>query len=158
MSDPRKGKSIWKRFDKTKGESKVESDGKLYYRINRKRGRIETNLLEWERSWKNVKILKYPTRFANELRLGVRYNHGLVQILEANVILREVDATREYWVPTIEEQAALNAIEDEAARTLLSNQLFLIWRQGRLDENARREALNEVVGESRSSISSSLVT
>ena len=74
------------------------------------------------------------------------------------MILREVDATREYWVPTIEEQAALNAIEDEAARTLLSNQLFLIWRQGRLDENARREALNEVVGESRSSISSSLVT
>ena len=40
MSDPRKGKSIWKRFDKPKGESKVESDGKLYYRI-------ETNLLEW---------------------------------------------------------------------------------------------------------------
>ena len=71
MSDPRKGKSIWKRFEKPKGESKVESDGKLYYRINRKTGRIETNLLEWERSWKNVKILKYPTRFVNELRLGV---------------------------------------------------------------------------------------
>ena len=51
MSDPRKGKSIWKRFDKPKGESKVESDGKLYYRINRKTGRIETNLLEWERSF-----------------------------------------------------------------------------------------------------------
>ena len=144
MSDPRKGKSIWKRFDKPKGESKVENDGKVYYRINRKTGRIETNLLEWERSWKNVKILKYPTRFANELRLGVRDNHGLDQILEANVIIPEVDTAREYWVPTIEEQAALNAIEDEAARTLLSNQLFLIWRQGRLDENARRKALNEV--------------
>ena len=144
MSDPRKGKSIWKRFDKPKGESKVESDGKLYYRINRKTGRIETNLLEWERSWKNVKILKYPTRFANELRLGVRDNHGLDQILQANVILPEVDTAREYWIPTIEEQAALNAIEDEAARTLLSNQLFLILRQGRLDENARRKALNEV--------------
>ena len=49
----------------------VENDGKLYYyRINRKTGRIETNLLEWKRSWKNVKILTYPTRFANELRLG----------------------------------------------------------------------------------------
>ena len=31
--------------------------------------------------WKNVKILKYPTRFANELRLGVRDNQGLDQIL-----------------------------------------------------------------------------
>ena len=58
MSDPRKGKLIWK---KPRGEARVENDGKLHYRINRKTGRIETNLLEWERSWKNVKILKYPT-------------------------------------------------------------------------------------------------
>ena len=72
MSDLRKGKSIWKRFDKPLGEGKVESDGKLFYRIDKKTGRTVTNLLEWERSWKNVKILKYPTRFANELRLGVR--------------------------------------------------------------------------------------
>ena len=67
----------------------------------------------WERPWKNVKTLKYPTRFANELRLGVRDNHELDQILQANVILPVVDATREYWNPTIEEQAALNVIEDE---------------------------------------------
>ena len=50
----------------------MENDGKLYHRINKKtKRRAEANLLEWERSWKNVKILKYPTRFANELRLGV---------------------------------------------------------------------------------------
>ena len=71
MSDPRKGKSIWKRFDKPRGEAKVESDGKLFYRIDKKTGRTVTNLLEWERSWKNVKILKYPhalpTSYAWEL-------------------------------------------------------------------------------------------
>ena len=55
----------------------MESDRKLFYRIDRKTGRTIPNVLEWERSWKNVKILKYPTRFANELRLGVRDNpHG----------------------------------------------------------------------------------
>ena len=81
MSDPRKGKSIWKRCEKPRGEARVENDGKMYYRINRKTGRIETNLLEWERSWKNVKILKYPTRFANELRLGVRDNYYYFPIL-----------------------------------------------------------------------------
>ena len=43
-------KSIWKRYEKPRGEARAESDGKLYYRINRKTGRIETNLLEWERS------------------------------------------------------------------------------------------------------------
>ena len=72
MGDSRKGKSIWKRHDKPRGEAGVESDGKRFYRIDKKTGRTVTNLLEWKRSWKNVKILKYPTRFANELRLGTR--------------------------------------------------------------------------------------
>ena len=60
MGDSRRGKSIWKRYDKPQGEARVESDGKLFYRIDKKTGRTVTNLLEWERSWKNVKILKYP--------------------------------------------------------------------------------------------------
>ena len=35
-------------------------------------------------------------------------------------------------------------IEDLEARAARSNELFLQWRQARLDENARRKALNEV--------------
>ena len=35
-------------------------------------------------------------------------------------------------------------IEGLEARTARSNELFLQWRQARLDENARRKALNEV--------------
>ena len=72
MSDSRKGRSIWKKVERPKGEAKVENDGKLFFRINKRTGRAETNYLEWERSWKNVKILKYATRFAGELRSGVR--------------------------------------------------------------------------------------
>ena len=34
-----KGKSIWKKFEKRKGEAKVENGGKLYFRINKKTGR-----------------------------------------------------------------------------------------------------------------------
>ena len=51
-------------------ESKSEDRDKLYYRINRKTGRVESNFLEWERSWKNVKILQFPARYADELRSG----------------------------------------------------------------------------------------
>ena len=102
----------------------------MYYRLNRKTSRIETNLLDWERSWKNVKILTYPTRFANELRLGPDPGG--------------VDTVREYWTPTPEQNAELTLIEDLAGRTARSNELFLQWRQARLDENARRKALNNV--------------
>ena len=53
-----KKKSIWKTYDKSKEDYKRDDNDKLHYRINRKTGRIETNLLEWERSRKNMKILK----------------------------------------------------------------------------------------------------
>ena len=122
----------------------MESDGKLFYRIDKKTGRTVTNLLEWERSWKNVKILKYPTRFANELRLGVRENPTVQQILTSNVMLPEVDTTREYWTQTVEQNIQLATIEDQAIRATISNTMFLEWRQANLAENARRKALNEV--------------
>ena len=38
MIDSRKGMSIWKKFEKPKGDAKVQNDGKLYFRINKKTG------------------------------------------------------------------------------------------------------------------------
>ena len=112
--------------------------------IDKKTGRTVTNLLEWERSWKNVKILKYPTRFANELRLGARENPTVERVLTSNVMLPEVDTAREYWTPSVEQAIQLAAIEDQEIRTTMSNAMFLEWRQANLAENARRKALNEV--------------
>ena len=74
MGDSTKGKSVLKRYEKPRVEARTENDGKLFHRMNKKTGRVETNLLEWEMSWKNGKILKHPTRFANELPLEVREN------------------------------------------------------------------------------------
>ena len=91
-----------------------------------------------------MKILEYPTRFANELRLGERVQHDLAQILAANVMLPDVDTAREYWVPTPEQTEELNAIAARPARDARSNLMFLEWREARLAENARRKALNEV--------------
>ena len=62
MSQEQRPKSIWHRSDKPKGVMKKDEFEKLFYRIIRRTGRTETNLLEWERSWKNVKILKHPSR------------------------------------------------------------------------------------------------
>ena len=91
-----------------------------------------------------MKILKYPTRFANELRLGVRENPTVEQILTSNVMLPGVDTAREYWTPSVEQAIQLAAIEDQEIRTTMSNAMFLEWRQANLSENARRKALNEV--------------
>ena len=44
--------------------------------------------------------LKYSTRFANELRTGVRILYGVDQVLAANPILPEVDTDRERWIST----------------------------------------------------------
>ena len=85
MSGNRGSKSIWKKFKKPEAEAKREESDRLYYRINRKTGRIETNLLEWERSWRNVKILKFPARYADELRAGVRVNYTRVYAVASHV-------------------------------------------------------------------------
>ena len=122
----------------------MENDGKLFSRTDRRTGRPITNLLEWERSWKNVKILKYPTRFANELRLGVRDNPTVEQVLQANVMLPEVDTSREFWGPNADQVIELSANEDMELRAARANAMFLQWRRANLDENARRKALNEV--------------
>ena len=144
MSDGRKPKSIWRRPEKPKTEAKRDESEKLFYRINKRTGRIDTNLLEWERSWKNVKILKYPTRYANELRLGERIDHDIDRILEANPMLPEVDTAREHWIPTAEQTAELNTINPRVARDARRNEMYLTWRHAQLEENARRKALNEV--------------
>ena len=144
MGDSKRGKSIWKKFEKPRVEARTENDGKLYHRINKKTGRAETNLLEWERSWKNVKILKYPTRFANELRLGVRENPTVEDVLAENAMLPEVDVGREYWTPAPEQMIELLAIENQLVRDARQNAMFLAWRQAQQAENARRKALNEV--------------
>ena len=144
MSGKSGSKSIWKKYKKPEGEAKREEQEKLYYRINRKTGRIETNLLEWERSWRNVKILKFQARYAEELRAGVRANPTIEQILEANVMLPDVDTTREYWIPSPEQAAELAAINPRAAQDARRNEMFIAWRQAQLLENARRKALNEV--------------
>ena len=144
MSEGRKSKSIWKRHERPKTEAKRDESEKLYYRINKKTGRIETNLLEWERSWKNVKVLKYPTRYANELRLGERILYDVDQILAANPMLPEVDTARDLWVPTPEQVAELNTINQRVVREARRNEMYLDWRHFQLEENARRKALNEV--------------
>ena len=50
MSEGKRPRSIWKRYEEAKVEAKKEDSEKLYYRIGRKSGRVETNLLEWERT------------------------------------------------------------------------------------------------------------
>ena len=122
----------------------MENYGKLFSCTDWRTGRPITYLLGWERSWKNVKVPKYPTRFANELRLGVRDNPKVEQVLQANVILPEVGTSREYWRPNVNHEFELAAIEDVELRAMSANLIFLERRSANLEENARRNALNKI--------------
>ena len=91
-----------------------------------------------------MKILKYSTRFANGLRTGERENHTVQEILDNDMMLPDLDATREIWIPTVEQTAALTAIEEAGQRAAAENAMFVAWIRVTLEENARRKALNEV--------------
>ena len=136
-------KSKFSKGKKPEVESKREDGDKLYYHINRKTGRVETNFLEWERSWKNVKILQFPPKYAEELRSGHRREHTAEQILARNVMLPEVDTAREFWLPTPEEAEQLEGL-NARQRAAKKTEFYLPWRQAGMLENARRKAQNEI--------------
>ena len=122
-------KSKFSNGKKPEVESKREDDDKLYYRINKKTGRSETNYLEWERSWKNVKILQFPAKYAR--------NRGLSSILARNRMLPEVDTDRDSWLPTAEQTMELEVLNTRP-RAIKETEFYLAWRQARLQENATR--------------------
>ena len=126
-------------------EAKKEDSEQLYYWINKKTGRIDTNLLEWESSWKNVKILLYPTRYAEELRTGVRNQANEEAVLAELQILPEIDTTRQFWRPTPEGAAELAAISQRGPRSVRRDEMFFAWRAARLAENAEIKRQNEIV-------------
>ena len=71
-----------------------------------------------------MKILKYATQFAGELRSGVREHPTVEEILAANAMQPEVDTAREFWIPSPEQAASLVAIEDVGARATTENTMF----------------------------------
>ena len=144
MSEGKRSRSIWHRSDKPKGETKKDESEKLFYRINRRTGRTETNILEWERSWKNVKILKYPSRYGEELRSGVRNLGNGGEELAALQILPELDVAREFWRPTAEQVEILAGIAQRARKDAMRDDMYFAWRAPRVEENARIKRLNEM--------------
>ncbi len=144
MSHGKRSKSIWHRSDKSKSETKKDESEKLFYRINKRTGRTETNLLEWERSWKNVKILKYPSRYGEELRSGVRnLGNGEEELAELQ-ILPELDVAREFWRPTPEQVEILAGINPRVRKDAARDDMYFAWRAPRVEENARIKRLNEM--------------
>ena len=145
MSDGKKTRSIWKRYDKAKEEAKKNDSELLYQRINGKTGRVDSNVLDWERSWKNVKILRYPTRYAEELRSGERKQANEEEVLAGLQILPEDDTAREFWRPTPEEAAELATINQRDPRDARRDEMFFAWRAARLVENAEIKRQNEII-------------
>ena len=118
---------------------KREDNDQLYYRINRKTGSVETNILERERSWKNVKILQFPARYAEKLRSGQKGLYTVEQILARNVMLPDVDTDRECWTPTPEQATELASLSARAKENKES-EFYLPWRSRRLVSIWRRRS------------------
>ena len=147
MSGEDSRRNIWrvqKRGHKVIKPVDEEKNGLLYMRMNRKTGRMETNILEWERKWKYVKITEYPAEYADQLRTGVRVAHDRATILAPFNLEPEKDTAFEHWVPTAAQTTELAAIRNEAQHDRREKELFLEWRGERLTENAMIRTQNEI--------------
>ena len=77
--------------------SEDEKSSQLYFRMNRRTGRMETNLLEWERKWKSIKITEYPAEYAETLRTGVMEDFDREAILAPFVLESEMMLSMPSW-------------------------------------------------------------
>ena len=82
-------------------------------------------------------------KYAEELRSGQRAEYTVEQILARNRMQPEVDTDREFWLPTAEQTAELEAL-NARPRAIKETEFYLAWRQARQQENARRKAQNEI--------------
>jgi hypothetical protein len=83
--------------------------GQLKYRVGR--NGIESNILEWLRSWKDYKITEFPTEFRDCLRSGIRKEYNMDQEIEEYAYEPEKPIGKDYWVPTREEFDRLGRLE-----------------------------------------------
>ena len=70
----------------------------------------------------------------------MRDNPTVEQVLQANVMLPEVDTSREFWGPTADHVIELSAIEDMELRAARANAMFLQWRRANLDDVVASQA------------------
>ena len=140
-------RNIWKyqkKGDKITKPVEAEKSGQLYFRMNRRTGRMETNLLEWERQWKSIKITEYPAEYAEALRTGVMDEFDRDASLAPFALESEMDTTMDTWLPTDAQWAEMEAIPGVLARARREKEMFAVWKQFRLDANADIRTANEI--------------
>jgi hypothetical protein len=99
-----------------------------------KHGRVLTNYLEWRRDWNNIRITDYPNHYQNILISEEREPVvDEVAVLDEFIPESEQDVAREFWVPNAEERLELAAIEDPDTRRFRETEMYLFWREPRVE-------------------------
>jgi hypothetical protein len=143
------GKKQYRRSAPKSVKPMTDRVGQLKYRVGRKR--IESNILEWLRSWKDYKITKFPTEFRDCLRSGIRKEYNMDEEIEDYAYKPEQPIGKDYWVPTREEFDRLGRLEGrdhEYQEKILYNQ----WVEARQEENAMTKMRNDTVKKARDKI------
>ena len=124
-------------------DSSSKDGGVLYLRVNAKTNRQETNFPDWQRYWEEVRIGRFGSDFKKQLDTREWRPFNLAERLAEFPPQIELNTDRDYFVPSDEQQALLDALvgAERQARQLkiFCNQ----WQEERRESNTIIKAANE---------------
>jgi hypothetical protein len=106
---------------------------------------VESNILEWTRSWKDYKITEFPTEFRDCLRTGKRKKYNIDEEIEELVYEPELPIGKDYWVPSHEQFEQSEHITQARAREYEEKILYNQWVEERQEHNAATKTRNDTM-------------
>ena len=129
---------------RVEGEQGVEHDrGALYLRVNPSAQRTETNVVGWIRHWEDVLVNDFGCELARQLEMRKHIPFNLEERLAGMPFAAEAITDRAAFVPSHEEQMALNLIADIESKADLRTAYCNKWQQEQLERNAIIKAGNK---------------
>ncbi len=113
---------------------------------------MESNILEWTRSWKDYKITEFPTEFRVCLRSGQRKTYDIDIEFEELACEPELPIGKDYWVPTQEQCNRLNNMTELREREYEEKVLYNQWVEERQEHNATTRTKNDTMKKVRDEI------
>ena len=125
-------------------------EGKLYQRLGRA-GEIETNALDWGRSWLQVKLLSYPPELRQSLEDFVRVKYDIDKLVATLEYEPELLTSKDNWTPTGPQRQELSVLEGDD-KLWREKEIYAEWSSNRMIINAeirrrndRKKAEQEVI-------------
>lgn len=115
-----------------------------YSKLTGAEGSYISNYYQWYEWWRDARIGRYGAEFRDQFETGSSPSFSLTAKLEDYPLGEELQFTKDYWLPTIEQYNELSAMENISNREYQEKTLFTTWSSAQRLRNVQIKEANEI--------------